>query len=157
MNTNESISLSKLIGSFVYLLIFPFTLLLLAGDWRWPEGWFYSIVFYVMCSANLLYLYFKDPALLKERFGSPVQKEQKPIRVMLADDHPIVMTGFDVSISTRRMFEPVTVIVSLMSPTRISAFTEAAKAPTSWTATNPGTSTGRMPANESIGRTSAVV
>ncbi len=30
-----------------------------------------------MCSANLLYLYFKDPALLKERFGSPVQKEQK--------------------------------------------------------------------------------
>jgi protein-S-isoprenylcysteine O-methyltransferase Ste14 len=31
-----------------------------------------------MCSANLLYLHFKDPALLKERFGSPVQKEQKP-------------------------------------------------------------------------------
>jgi protein-S-isoprenylcysteine O-methyltransferase Ste14 len=78
MTTNESISLSKLIGSFFYLLIFPFMLMLLAGDWRWPEGWVYSIVFYVMCSANLLYLYFKDPALLKERFGSPVQKEQKP-------------------------------------------------------------------------------
>jgi len=78
MNTNDSISLSKLVGTFFYLLIFPVMLLFLAGDWRWPEGWFYSIVFYVMCTANLLYLYFKDPALLKERFGSPVQKEQKP-------------------------------------------------------------------------------
>ncbi|HEX3251505.1 MAG TPA: isoprenylcysteine carboxylmethyltransferase family protein [Pyrinomonadaceae bacterium] len=77
MNTNESISRSKLIGSFFYLLIFPVILLFLGGDWRWPEGWFYSIVFYVMCSADLLYLHFKDPALLKERFGSPVQKEQK--------------------------------------------------------------------------------
>ena len=53
-------------------------LLILAGDWRWTEGWVFSIIFYMMCSANLLYLYFKDPALLKERFGSPVQKEQKP-------------------------------------------------------------------------------
>jgi protein-S-isoprenylcysteine O-methyltransferase Ste14 len=77
MNTNEPISTSKLIGAFFYLLVFPVILLFLGGDWRWPEGWFYSIVFYVMCSADLLYLHFKDPALLKERFGSPVQKEQK--------------------------------------------------------------------------------
>lgn len=77
MNTNESVSLSKLIATFVYLLFFPVILLSLAGDLRWTEGWVYSIVFYVMCSANLLYLHFKDPALLKERFGSPVQKEQK--------------------------------------------------------------------------------
>lgn len=78
MNTNESIPLSKLISAFFYLLVFPAILLFLGGDWRWTEGWVYSILFYVMCSANLLYLYFKDPALLKERFGSPVQKEQKP-------------------------------------------------------------------------------
>lgn len=78
MNTNESIPRSKLIGAFFYLLIFPAILLLLGGDWRWTEGWIYSILFYTMCSANLLYLHFKDPALLKERFGSPVQKEQKP-------------------------------------------------------------------------------
>lgn len=77
MNTNEPISTSKLIGAFFYLLVFPVILLFLGGDWRWPEGWFYSIVFYVTCSADLLYLHFKDPALLKERFGSPVQKEQK--------------------------------------------------------------------------------
>ena len=78
MNTNDSIPRSKLISAFFYLLIFPVTLLFLGGDWRWTEGWVYSILFYVMCSANLLYLHFKDPALLKERFGSPVQKEQKP-------------------------------------------------------------------------------
>jgi len=78
MNTNESIPRSKLISAFFYLLIFPAILLFLGGDWRWTEGWVYSILFYVMCSANLLYLHFKDPALLKERFGSPVQKEQKP-------------------------------------------------------------------------------
>jgi len=77
MNTNESIPRSKLIGAFFYMLIFPAMLLFLGGDWRWTEGWVYSILFYVMCTANLLYLHFKDPALLKERFGSPVQKEQK--------------------------------------------------------------------------------
>ncbi|HEX7294583.1 MAG TPA: isoprenylcysteine carboxylmethyltransferase family protein [Pyrinomonadaceae bacterium] len=68
---------SKLIGAFFYMLVFPAILLLFGGDWRWTEGWVYSILFYVMCSGNLLYLHFKDPALLKERFGSPVQKEQK--------------------------------------------------------------------------------
>ena len=73
----ETIPRSKLIGAFFYLLLFPAILLFLAGDWRWTEGWLFSIIFYVMCSANLLYLHFKDPALLKERFGSPLQKEQK--------------------------------------------------------------------------------
>jgi protein-S-isoprenylcysteine O-methyltransferase Ste14 len=78
MSNNESIPRSKLIGAFFYLLVFPAILLFFGGDWRWTEGWVYSILFYVMCSGNLLYLHFKDPALLKERFGSPVQKEQKP-------------------------------------------------------------------------------
>jgi len=78
MSTNESIPRSKLISAFFYLLFFPAILLFFGGDWRWTEGWVYSIVFYVTCSANLLYLHFKDPALLKERFGSPIQKEQKP-------------------------------------------------------------------------------
>ena len=77
MSTDESIPRSKLIGAFFYLLFFPAILLFFGGDWRWTEGWVYSVLFYVMCSANLLYLHFKDPALLKERFGSPVQKEQK--------------------------------------------------------------------------------
>ena len=77
MSESATVPRSKLIGAFIYLLFFPVILLSLAGDVRWTEGWAFSIIFYVMCSANLLYLHFKDPALLKERFGSPVQKEQK--------------------------------------------------------------------------------
>jgi len=68
---------SKLIRSFIYLAVFPVILFVLAGDWRWIEGGAFSIVFLVMCFGTLLYLYFYDPALLKERFGSPFQQAQK--------------------------------------------------------------------------------
>ena len=64
---------TKLIGSFIYLALFPVILFILAGDWRWIEGWLFSVIFLVMCHSTLLYLYFYDPALLKERFGSPFQ------------------------------------------------------------------------------------
>jgi len=79
MNTNASVAfpVSKLIGSFIYLAVFPVILFILAGDWRWLEGWLFSIIFLVMCFSTLLYLYFYDPALLKERFGSPIQQTQK--------------------------------------------------------------------------------
>jgi protein-S-isoprenylcysteine O-methyltransferase Ste14 len=70
--------LSRLIYSFIYLLFFPLLLLVLAGDWRWMEGWIFSAIFVLGSCATLLYLYFTDPELLKERYGSPVQKEQKP-------------------------------------------------------------------------------
>ena len=68
---------TKLIGSFIYLALFPVILFVLAGDWRWIEGWLFSVIFLVMCHSTLLYLYFYDPALLKERFGSPFQPSQK--------------------------------------------------------------------------------
>lgn len=79
MTTNEQagVSLSKLLGTFLYLLAFPVILFVLAGDWRWIEGWIFSVNFLLMCYSTLLYLYYYDPALLKERYGSPVQKEQK--------------------------------------------------------------------------------
>src|SRR4029453_4912654 len=63
--------------SFFYLFIFPLILFLLAGDLRWIEGWIFSVIFCVLSFATVLYLYFKDPALLNERFGSPFQKGQK--------------------------------------------------------------------------------
>src|ERR1044072_269967 len=69
---------TKLIGSFFYLALFPVILFALAGDWRWIEGWLFSVIFLLMCFSTLLYLYFYDPALLKERFGSPIQQGQKP-------------------------------------------------------------------------------
>jgi len=52
-------------------------LFILAGDVRWIEGWLFSIIFLLMCFSTLVYLYFYDPALLKERFGSPIQPTQK--------------------------------------------------------------------------------
>jgi protein-S-isoprenylcysteine O-methyltransferase Ste14 len=72
------VPLSKLIGALIYLSFFPVILFFLAGDWRWTEGWIFSVVFCALCFVTLIYLYFKDPALLKERFGSPIQEGQKP-------------------------------------------------------------------------------
>jgi len=76
-NNAVPVSLSRVIGSFFYLLFFPVILFLLAGDWRWTEGWIYSVIFLLMSFGTLFYLYFHDPELLKERFGSPIQQTQK--------------------------------------------------------------------------------
>src|SRR4026208_652434 len=78
MDSNNTVPLSKVIGSLFYLLLFPVILFFLAGDWRWTEGWVNSVIFLLMSFGTLLYLYFHDPALLKERFGAPVQQTQKP-------------------------------------------------------------------------------
>ena len=77
-NNETPVPLSRVIGSFFYLLIFPLILFFLAGDWRWTEGWVYSVIFLLMSFGTLFYLYFHDPELLKERFGSPIQQTQKP-------------------------------------------------------------------------------
>ena len=77
-NNDATVPLSRVIGSLFYLLFFPVILFFLAGDWRWAEGWMYSIIFQLMSFGTLFYLYFHDPALLKERYGSPIQQTQKP-------------------------------------------------------------------------------
>jgi len=74
---NSAISTRKLIGALFQLLLFPVILFGLAGDLRWTEGWVFSIIFLAMCYGTLVYLYFHDPDLLKERFGSPFQESQK--------------------------------------------------------------------------------
>jgi len=76
--SSAPVSLSKLVASFVYLAFFPVILFVLAGDWRWIEGWLFSVIFLLMSFGTLVYLYFHDPELLVERFGSPVQEGQKP-------------------------------------------------------------------------------
>lgn len=52
-------------------------LFFLADDWRWAESWIFSAIFFLSCFAIVLYLYFKDPALLNERFAAFGQKDQK--------------------------------------------------------------------------------
>ncbi|MBO9539064.1 isoprenylcysteine carboxylmethyltransferase family protein [bacterium] len=61
----------KLILTMVYLLIYPLGLLWLAGDWKWVEGWLFSLWFVALCAGTIIYLYFKDPALLAERYRKP--------------------------------------------------------------------------------------
>ena len=70
---DSTISTPKLIGALFQLFLFPAILFLFAGDWRWTEGWVFSVIFLAMCYGTLVYLYFHDPALLRERFGSPFQ------------------------------------------------------------------------------------
>jgi protein-S-isoprenylcysteine O-methyltransferase Ste14 len=70
-------SLWQVIISFFYLLVFLPILFFIAGDWRWTEGWIFSIIFFLLSFGTVIYLYFKDPALLNERFGAPIQKNQK--------------------------------------------------------------------------------
>ena len=74
----STVSIPKLIGALFQLLLFPIILFGLADDLRWIEGWVFSAIFLAMCYGTLVYLYFHDPDLLKERFGSPFQESQKP-------------------------------------------------------------------------------
>ncbi|WP_440949988.1 methyltransferase family protein [Methanosphaerula subterraneus] len=61
----------KLVFTFLYILIFPALLLLIAGDPTWPEGWIFCIWFLLLCYSTILYLYRRDPALLEERYKQP--------------------------------------------------------------------------------------
>ena len=76
-NEHPRRALWQLIFSVVYLSFFPPILFWLAGDWKWIEGWIFSLLFCLFSFATVLYLYVKDPALLNERFGSPLQQNQK--------------------------------------------------------------------------------
>lgn len=59
-------------------LFFPALTLLLAGNWRWMEGWLFALWFVAMLEFNLIYVYWKDPALLAERTKAPGSGNQKP-------------------------------------------------------------------------------
>lgn len=74
---NTKISTLKFILTFIYVLIFPALLLLLANDWLWIEGWIFSAWYTVLCFTTIIYLYLKDPALLAERYKKPGSANQK--------------------------------------------------------------------------------
>jgi protein-S-isoprenylcysteine O-methyltransferase Ste14 len=58
-------------------LFFPAITLLLAGNWRWVEGWIFSLWLVIMILFSLVYTYWKDPALLAERTKAPGSDNQK--------------------------------------------------------------------------------
>ncbi len=55
----------------VTLVFFLGLLLWLSGDWRWVEGWIFGVWWVFLGAAYLLGLYYRDPALLAERFRLP--------------------------------------------------------------------------------------
>ena len=70
------------LGRFVFIslltsLFFPAVIMLASGNWRWLEGWVFSLWFDAMVLSTLIYMYRYDPALLAERskaLGSDNQK-----------------------------------------------------------------------------------
>jgi hypothetical protein len=74
---NNSIPLYKIVFSIFYVLMFSAVIFIISGDFLWVEGWIFSILFFVSTMINLLYLYFKDPDLLAERFRISGSKGQK--------------------------------------------------------------------------------
>ena len=73
----KKVSLTKLVLSILYLLLYPILILFLAGDWLWFEGWLFGIWFLSFSVITLLFLYLRDPALLAERFKMPGAKGEK--------------------------------------------------------------------------------
>lgn len=71
------VSLNKIIFSLIYIFIYPILLLAISGDKYWIEGWIISVWLLVSSIFMLLYLYFKDPDLLAERFLIKGRKGQK--------------------------------------------------------------------------------
>lgn len=79
MNTaNKGMSaIAFVLNVLLTVLFFPALTLLLAGNWRWVEGWLFALWFVVMIDFSLIYLYWKDPALLAERTQAPGSANQK--------------------------------------------------------------------------------
>jgi protein-S-isoprenylcysteine O-methyltransferase Ste14 len=66
-----------ILSAIITALIFPAVILFLSGDWLWLEGWIFSLWFDAMVLSNMIYLYWKDPALLAERSKAPGSDNQK--------------------------------------------------------------------------------
>lgn len=65
------------LNSLITILFFPAIILLASGDWRWLEGWIFSLWFVVMVLSATIYLAVRDPALLAERSRLRFAENQK--------------------------------------------------------------------------------
>jgi protein-S-isoprenylcysteine O-methyltransferase Ste14 len=65
------VSPARVLFTAVYLLVWPALMLLLAGDWRWPEGWIFGGWFVAVGASTVVWLARRDPGLLAERYRMP--------------------------------------------------------------------------------------
>jgi protein-S-isoprenylcysteine O-methyltransferase Ste14 len=61
----------KLTATAVYIVFWPALVFVLAGTWRWIEGWVFTVWFLTLCTICIGWLYRRDPALLAERYRKP--------------------------------------------------------------------------------------
>ncbi len=71
MRSSPIITGFMLVGPPVGVLALATLLLWLSGDWRWVEVWIFGVWWVSLMAAIVLWLYYKDPALLAERLRIP--------------------------------------------------------------------------------------
>ena len=91
---SDEITMAKLLLAFVYILFYPALLLFLSGNWLWVEGLIFSLWFISFCATTIIYLYFKAPALLAERYKMPGSKGQKKWDIVVVILLVIGFTGW---------------------------------------------------------------
>ena len=79
MNSTEHnpLCIGQILLTSFYVLVFPFLVLFLSGDWKWLEGWIFAVWSVSLTLTTLIYLYRRDPALLAERFKQPGAGNEK--------------------------------------------------------------------------------
>ncbi|MFZ2448011.1 MAG: hypothetical protein WAW37_16765 [Syntrophobacteraceae bacterium] len=76
-NDNRKLTPGQILYAAFNVLLYPFLLFFLSGDWRWTEGWLFTVWFIGYCLVTTIYLYRNDPELLAERFKKPGTGGQK--------------------------------------------------------------------------------
>ena len=79
-----SLSPLQLVITVFFLLLYPALLFILAGDWRWPEAWVFTVIWLAACFGCVIFLYFKDPALLKERYSPNREGQERWDKIFIA-------------------------------------------------------------------------
>jgi protein-S-isoprenylcysteine O-methyltransferase Ste14 len=77
MPSKTPVSPIRLAGTALYIAAWPALMFVLAGDWRWLQGWLFAAWFVGLCATVIGWLYVQDPALLAERYRRPGSGGQK--------------------------------------------------------------------------------
>jgi len=72
----DKLMLSLFLKSAIWFGLMGALLFAAAGDWRWPQGWAFVVVFFFGSILFSLWLMRRDPALLAARLGPLSQKGQ---------------------------------------------------------------------------------
>ena len=66
------------ISGVVFIAVMGAAFMWASGDWKWIAGWLFVALFFISSFAASWRMYLKDPGLFRERYSSPIQKDQKP-------------------------------------------------------------------------------